>query len=318
MIKIVAIGAGRHSALHHGPACQALKSRLELAAVCDKNEEAAKSYCAQFGFKRSYSNYLEMIEKEKPDAIFAVTPVSITRDVVLEIIGLGVPLLMEKPVGANEKEAAEILAAAKKASAKVMVSLNRRFAPAVKGALDWLKENVPGKPPKLFRASILRHDRHDFDFITATAIHPLDIMLSAMGMPEKVSVSSSSKGLAGEDATLATLEFPNGSLGELAIYTDCGILSESYEILGDRYCVRAELFKGMEAHLEGKLAFSESLDPNAPLEVQEGAVSEMEAFIDAVEGKREFSPSIQDGLNFAKAAAKIEQLKKENDARRAK
>ncbi len=309
MLKIAVIGAGKHSVLHHGPGCLALKDRLELAAVCDVNKDAAEAYRERFSFKRSYTDYKEMVAKERPDAIVAVTPVSKTKEMVIELLKAGVPILMEKPVGANAQEAKDILEAARKASGKVMVSLNRRFAPMVAGAVGWLKANAGGRPPKLFRAAILRHDRHDPDFITATAVHPLDIMLSVMGMPEEIEVSSSPKSLPGEDATLAKMKFPDGSLGELLIATDCGILSETYEIIGSRYCVRADLFGGLEIHDGGKLALRQSVGKDVPLEESEGALAEMAHFVDAVEGKAQFQPAIQDGLNFAIVAGKIAELK---------
>ncbi|OGV55280.1 MAG: hypothetical protein A2X45_15410 [Lentisphaerae bacterium GWF2_50_93] len=306
MIKIAVIGAGRHSCLHHGPACRALKERMDLAAVCDRNIDAAKAFSMNFGFRSVYADYMEMIKKEKPDAVIAVTPEAVTRKIVGDIIPSGIPILMEKPIGNNLKEAEELCGIAEKSSSRIMVSFNRRFSPMIRPALEWLGKNTGNSAPQMFRASIQRHDRHDLNFLSATAIHPLDILVSVMGMPARTNIVQSSSKPGTEPVTKVDMQFANGSLAELMIAPDCGILSEAYEVIGGKYCARIDYFNSMEIWHDGKIVSQIRIDPLAPVEINEGAVAEMEYFLECVEGKAPFSPGVIDGLNMAILGEKIQ------------
>jgi len=309
LLNIVIIGAGRHSTVHHGPACRHFRKRLKLAAVCDRNIAAAQKYAGAFGFKSVYTDYLEMIRKEKPDAVIAVTPEIATRKIIGDIIPFGIPILIEKPIGNNLKEASELCRLAAKHQSRVMVSFNRRFSPMIRPALEWLEGNTGKSAPQMFRASIQRHDRHDMNFLSATAIHPLDIIVSVMGMPSRTNILKSRSTSPGEPVTKVNMEFPDGSFAELMIAPDCGVVGENYEIIGDKYCVRVDYFNSLEIWRSGKLELQSKLNQSSPLELREGAIAEMEYFINCLQGKAPFSPRIQDGLNMAILGEKIQNAK---------
>ncbi len=309
MLKLAIIGAGRHSRLHHGPACRRFKDRIDLAAVCDMNIGAARKFAEDFGFGASYSDYKEMISREKPDAVIAVTPEAATFKIVSDILPFKIPVLMEKPIGNSLFEAQELTALARINSSKIMVSFNRRFSPLISAATGWLRKDAKDSPPQIFRASILRHERHDANFLSATAIHPLDILVSVMGMPEKIDIIKSFSKAGGEPVTKVDMQFENGSLGELIIASDCGTLRENYEIIGNKYCISLEYFSGLKIMREGKLELEVNLDQSSPTEEKEGAIAEMGHFLDCIEGKAPFSPGIQDGLNMAILGEKIQNAK---------
>ncbi len=48
-------------------------SRIELVAVCDKQEEKRREIGAEFGISQLYGNLTEMIQTEKPDLVNVVT-----------------------------------------------------------------------------------------------------------------------------------------------------------------------------------------------------------------------------------------------------
>ncbi len=283
--------------------------RLNLAAVCDINSDAASKYARAFGFKSIYTDYMEMIQKERPDAILAVTPESLTRKIVGEIMPCGIPILMEKPLGNNLSEAHDLVGLAEKHSSRIMLSFNRRFSPMIHPALEWLNEHAKDSPPQMLRASIFRHARHDANFLFATAIHPLDILVSLAGMPYETDIIKTSSRPTGEAVTQLDMRFSNGSLAELVIAPDCGLLSETYEVIGDKYCVRIEYFSSLEIWRNGNLEKQFRLDQTLPTEEKEGALAEMEYFIDCIENSKPFVPGIQDGLNMAILGEKIQKHK---------
>ncbi|MDM7915328.1 MAG: Gfo/Idh/MocA family oxidoreductase, partial [Candidatus Eisenbacteria bacterium] len=114
--RIVIIGTGEHSALYHGSALRSYAGmrpgELELAAVCDFDEARAKDYATRFGFARTYVDFRAMIERERPDGIVAVTPIARTAAIAEELLGLGIPVVIEKPPGETSADTLRLLEAA--------------------------------------------------------------------------------------------------------------------------------------------------------------------------------------------------------------
>ncbi|MDA0747429.1 MAG: hypothetical protein O2954_12990, partial [bacterium] len=74
---------------------------------------------------------------------------------------------------ATLEEARQLLAVARETGTPHMVSVNRRFEPLLRRAISWAKERGP---LRYVRASILRHNRREPDFVYGTAIHCIDAL----------------------------------------------------------------------------------------------------------------------------------------------
>ena len=108
MFKICLIGCGYMTRDGHGPSCAQYAqthSDTVLAACCDINLEVAQAACEQFGFRRAYTDYREMVEKEQPDVVMAITPVALTAQVSMELLNRNIPVFLEKPPGMNPEQA---------------------------------------------------------------------------------------------------------------------------------------------------------------------------------------------------------------------
>ena len=131
----------------------------------------------RYGFARVYDDLDRMMVSEDLDGLVAITPIPVTVSVARRAIEAGLPLLMEKPPGATLEEARGLAALAVAAEAQVMVSMNRRFDPALRAALDWWGD----RPIEVIRGTICRVNRRELEFIYGTAIHPMDAMRSIAG-----------------------------------------------------------------------------------------------------------------------------------------
>jgi len=110
--RICVIGCGAMSTSVHGPSFKKYASTYpdtELSACCDLVREKAEVYKEKFGFKKAYTSYDEMLEKEKPHAVCLITNVIHTKDLAVDIMRKGFPVLMEKPPGINPSECEEII-----------------------------------------------------------------------------------------------------------------------------------------------------------------------------------------------------------------
>jgi predicted dehydrogenase len=153
--KICVIGTGGIAHSQHGPAYAryaAENPRVELAACCDLDGEKAAGFALRFGFRRVYTDYVEMLEVEKPHAACLHIPPDLIAPLAGRILRLGVPLLLEKPPG--------------------LTVSNRRFTPLAAELKRWLAGMAPNAIQHI-GYDFFRVGREDPDFST-TAIHGID------------------------------------------------------------------------------------------------------------------------------------------------
>ena len=70
-IRVGYLGCGGHSYRNVYPCFQ--YAPTDLMAVCDLNEERARHYARQFGARRHFTDYQEMLSECELDAVFVVT-----------------------------------------------------------------------------------------------------------------------------------------------------------------------------------------------------------------------------------------------------
>ncbi len=169
------IGAGSLSRSAHGPALKALAAErddLVLAAVAGLDRPAVEEYADDFGYRKAYTEYHEMIDQEKPDAVSVIVPVEHTCAVACDVLARGIPVIMEKPPGKDAGETERIIETARMHGVKNMVAFNRRHMPIIRRMKDILSAAMP-EDIHFIRLDFYRHARADADFST-TAIHGID------------------------------------------------------------------------------------------------------------------------------------------------
>jgi predicted dehydrogenase len=174
-MKLCTIGCGEHARTAHGPAqqrCAAERPGLVLAGCCDLDPARAESFRREFGYARSYSDPLALLEAERPDAVVVVVPTAHTLAVSSLVLERGLPLLVEKPPGETVAEVDALIAAAEAGGRVVpsQVAFNRRYAPLLRELRRRLES---AGPLQHLRYEMTRVERRDADFST-TAIHGLD------------------------------------------------------------------------------------------------------------------------------------------------
>lgn len=293
MFRIVLIGAGAHSQGNHLPALahyvREHPGEIDLAALCDLRREHAETMAARYGFARVYTDLAAMLEKERPDGCIAVTPIPITPVIAAQVMRAGIPLMMEKPPAATVAEAREVAALAGKLQARVMVSVNRRFDPALRAAQAAWGE----RPIEYLRATIARVNRREPEFMTGTAIHALDTMRAIAG--DIADVRSSSRMVDGVRWYLIEFAFGSGAWGMLEVAPSAGSVMEAYEWFGAgaRCLVRTGTYDIGTAQLweAGKLTLDYQPAPGTPEFVRNGAYAELGEFIAALREDRAPYPS---------------------------
>jgi hypothetical protein len=219
-----------------------------------------------------------------------------------------------------------------------MVSMNRRFEPLLSAGRAWLA----GRRVRYARAQMLRHGRTESQFVTETGLHVLDTVgWLAGGYAGAGAISADAadgaagahpdpgtdrdgaapvrvappvggvegvRRLGGDTAEWYILDvvFAGGSAGRVEIFPSAGANAERYELTGDGwYLVLASSFfdEGLAVAREGgETVWQYRADPAEPVWRRTGTYDETLAFLDAVEGRCDFSPTPADVLPATRVA----------------
>lgn len=142
-LKIGVIGAGAIGQRRHIPEAVA-NPDCTLVAVCDANPARVKEVAAQFKAK-GYTDYKQMLEVERLDAVVVCGPNTLHAEQTLDALKAGCHVLCEKPMATTREEAQAMIAAAAKAGKNLMIGHNQRLMPPHVRAKEILDSGKLGK-----------------------------------------------------------------------------------------------------------------------------------------------------------------------------
>jgi predicted dehydrogenase len=126
-LKGVAVGAGYFGQFHFD--AWSRLDDVDLAAVCDVNASAADETAAKYGIGRTYSDFTEMLDSEKPDFVDIITRPDSHLSLVQEAASRGIAIICQKALAPTFDEAKQIVRVAESAAVPLMVHENFRFQP---------------------------------------------------------------------------------------------------------------------------------------------------------------------------------------------
>ena len=208
MFKICTIGCGGIALDFHGPGIRKYIAESPGDAAwscCDIDMGRAKAFAAKFGLANCYSDYREMLETERPDAVCIFTSYDVIPAIAVDVISMGFPVMLEKPPGVNRGEVMAIVEAARKHNMPTQVAFNRRLTPVV-NELKHMLQGLDGSTSNI-RCVFQRIGRKNADFYT-TAIHGIDTVRYLAGSDYK-------------HVRFRYQELTDGSRGAANFYLDC-------------------------------------------------------------------------------------------------
>lgn len=127
--------------------CDAVTRQGEgvVAAVASKSLERAEKFAKEQGISHFYGNYEEMLEREKPDAVYVAVTTNAHQELTMLCLERGIPVLCEKAMCRNGKEAEDIFRCSRENNVFVMEGMWSRFLPKMKKVKEWLEEERIGK-----------------------------------------------------------------------------------------------------------------------------------------------------------------------------
>jgi D-apiose dehydrogenase len=126
-LKGVGIGAGYFSPFQYEAWTRI--PDVEITAMCNRDKEKALPYMEQYNIPSHYTDYREMIEKEKPDFVDIITPPETHFEMTKFAADRGIAVICQKPLAPTLEEGKKTVDYATGSGIRFMVHENWRFQP---------------------------------------------------------------------------------------------------------------------------------------------------------------------------------------------
>lgn len=198
--RVGIVGTGKIFEHAHAPAWKSYPG-VEIAALCDAYKPAAEAQALRLGVSDVYTDYVEMMEREKLDAVGICAPNVYHSEVAIAALERGLHVFSEKPDAVNPAEAWRMADAARQAGKVLMVMRNNRFTlqsqflkryidsgamgEIYTGRAGWIRRRgIPGRGG-WFTTKAMSGGGPLIDL----GIHMIDLAVWLMGNPRPVAVS---------------------------------------------------------------------------------------------------------------------------------
>ena len=143
-IKVGVIGCGFIASKWHIHGFQRLQNTV-VQAVSDISPQLAASTAKKFNIPKSYSNVVEMLQKEDLDIVDVCTPPQTHKSLAIEAMERGCHVLLEKPMALKLFECDELVDVSHKSGMKLCIIHNELFRPPMMRARKLVDQGVIGK-----------------------------------------------------------------------------------------------------------------------------------------------------------------------------
>ena len=207
-----------------------LAEHCELYAIAGRKIEKAKSYQEQFGFRKAYGSYDELLADPEVEAVYVPLPNDIHCEWSIKALKAKKHVLVEKPMAVSEAQAKEMFRAAEENGVLLMEAFAYLHSPFVKVVKAELDAGVIGDI-RYFESAFITGRRPDTDIrlrretyggaLYDLGCYPVSMAMWMLGKePDEVRASAQFSEKKIDLFTSALLLYDNGAVANL----DCGML----------------------------------------------------------------------------------------------
>lgn len=178
-----------------------LSNLVDKIILCSTDEEAGKSLSEQYQCP-FYTDYHELLRKEKVDFAAICLPTHLHCEASLAAIGHGINVLCEKPFASSEEESRKMIKAADENGVLLMVAHCLRFSRSYEylrrcindarfGKLIYLNTYREGPKPYWSIGNWLANTALSGGVVKDLHIHDTDMIVGWLGMPKSVYTTGS-------------------------------------------------------------------------------------------------------------------------------
>jgi UDP-N-acetyl-2-amino-2-deoxyglucuronate dehydrogenase len=227
-VNAAIIGCGVISDFH-ARGIQANSEQVDFYAVCDIIEERAQKLAAQYGVKRYFTDYKEMLSDENIDLVCICTPSGMHAEMAIDCAKAGKHVLCEKPLDVTREKLDGMIEAFDHTGMKLGCVFQYRTYAGIRRAKEILNSGELGKiliangyckiyrSPEYYKSAGWRGtwEMDGGGCLMNQAVHTLDILCYLAGDVEstRAKVFTLARDIEVEDTAFAFLEFKNQAYG---------------------------------------------------------------------------------------------------------
>lgn len=304
------IGAGDIARKRIAPALRDIEN-CNLISVSRSRAELAEEFTKEFGAKKWFADWRELVKDDEINAVYIATPVSLHKEQTIAAAENGKHVLCEKPLAMNAKECDEMIAACRANNVKLGVAYYRAFYPLIEKVKQVLLSDEIGKPViaqinsfEFFNPNqdhprfwLLEKEKSGGGPMLDFGCHRLEVLTNLFG---KVSEIKSVLGRAVfernvEDTAIASLKFESGVFANLTVTHAAFEAKDTLSIFGTKGSIHIPVLNKGEIKI--KTETKERTEFHAPhSNVHQPLI---EDFTDAVLENREPKVSGEKGREIA-------------------
>jgi len=145
VVTVAFLGAGFMTRTHAGVLAKI--PGVRTVAVCAGGDPSAEAFAEeQDGGVQVFSNYTEMLDTAKPDAVYICIPPFAHRDEVEQAAKRGIHVFVEKPIALEAETARRMVQVVEEAGIVSQVGFQMRFHPAIRMLKERIASGEAGKP----------------------------------------------------------------------------------------------------------------------------------------------------------------------------
>jgi predicted dehydrogenase len=271
------IGCGDIARKRVAPALRDLQN-CELLAVSRANFALAESFAQEFGARRSYEDWQQLITDSEIEAVYIATPVYLHARQAIAAAEAGNHILCEKPMALSVEECDRMIDACESNKVNLGVAYYRHFYPVIARVKEILKSGEVGKPviaqvnafenfdpgPSHPRRWLIERKRSGggpmFDF----GCHRLEVLLNLFGPINEI------KSLMGnvlfshevEDTAIAMFKFETGLQAVLSVSHAISVPEDTLTIYGSGGSIQIPLLN--EGRIIVRTQHGERVETHSP------------------------------------------------------
>lgn len=292
---------------------------VNLAALADTSPDTVQSIARTYK-AAPYTDYREMLAREKLDIVSVAVPTRLHVDVALAAIAAGAHVLIEKPLAFSIAECHMMIDAARAAGVKLGVGHIERFNPAI---LELKRRLQAGELGRVFQIRSRRVGPFpsriaDVGVVFDLATHELNIMEYLIGAPIQNLYAETEQEIHAnhEDLLSGLLKFANGAVGVLDINWLTPTKIRELSMLGERgmfhinyltqelYFYENNYANGWEG-MVALMGVSEGRITKYEIRKREPLVEELEDFVASVRNGHDALVSGEEGMRAVYLAEKM-------------
>lgn len=243
------IGCGDISRKRVAPALRDLPN-CDLVAVSRANYALAESFAREFGARKSYQHWQDLMADKEIDAVYIVTPVHLHAEQTIAAAQAGKHVLCEKPMALDVSQCDRMIAACRENNVQLGIAYYRHFYPAITRIKEIIAAGEIGKPviaqinvfewfdpdPTNPRRWLIDKAQSGGGPMLDFGCHRIEVLQNILGPITRTSAILNTVVLEREveDAGIAIFQFAGGACGTLSVAHAAREAQDTLDIFGSQ------------------------------------------------------------------------------------